>query len=62
MLTVLDEYTRQALAVTVPTRMGGEDVLEAMYPLLYMGTKYDENGQSLGKHHGLLDSIDCADY
>ena len=23
MLTVLDEYTRQALAVTVPTRMGG---------------------------------------
>ena len=34
MLTVLDEYTRQALAVTVRTRMGVEDVLEALYPLL----------------------------
>ena len=34
MLTVLDEYTRQALAVTVRTRMGAEDVLEALYPLL----------------------------
>jgi len=34
MLTVLDEYTRQALAVTVRTWMGAEDVLEALYPLL----------------------------
>ena len=34
MLTVLDEYTRQALAVAVRTRMGAEDVLEALYPLL----------------------------
>ena len=34
MLTVLDEYTRQALAVTVRTKMGAEDVLEAIYPLL----------------------------
>ena len=34
MLTVLDEYTRQALAVTVRTRMGADDVLEALYPLL----------------------------
>ena len=34
MLTVLDEYTRQALAVTVATRMGAEEVLEALYPLL----------------------------
>jgi putative transposase len=33
-LTVLDEYTRQALAVAVRTRMGAEDVLEALYPLL----------------------------
>ncbi|MGY8956690.1 MAG: IS3 family transposase, partial [Alphaproteobacteria bacterium] len=32
MLTVLDEYTRQALAVR--TRMGTEDLLEALYPLL----------------------------
>jgi hypothetical protein len=34
MLTVLDEFTRQALAVTVRTRMGADDVLEALYPLL----------------------------
>ncbi|MEM1163038.1 MAG: integrase core domain-containing protein [Pseudomonadota bacterium] len=33
MLTVLDEYTRQALAVTVRTKMGADDVLEALYPL-----------------------------
>ncbi|MEL6287125.1 MAG: DDE-type integrase/transposase/recombinase, partial [Pseudomonadota bacterium] len=34
MLTVLDEFTRQALAVTVRTRMGANDVLEVLYPLL----------------------------
>ena len=34
MLTVLDEYTRQALAVAVRTRMGAEGILEALYPLL----------------------------
>lgn len=34
MLTGLGEYTRQALAVSIRTRMGAEDVLEALYPLL----------------------------
>ena len=34
MLTVLDEYTRQALCVEVKPRMGSVDVLEALYPLL----------------------------
>ena len=34
MLTVLDEYTRQALAVIVCVRMGTDDVLEVLYPLL----------------------------
>ncbi|WP_189799509.1 DDE-type integrase/transposase/recombinase, partial [Tateyamaria sp. syn59] len=34
MLIVLDEFTRQALAVTVRTKMGADDVLEALYPLL----------------------------
>ena len=34
MLTVLDEYTRQALAVIVRVRIGTDDVLEALYPLL----------------------------
>lgn len=33
MLTVLDEYTREALCVTVKPRMGNAEVLEALYPL-----------------------------
>ena len=48
MLTVLDEYTRQALAVTVRTRMGADDVLEALHPrLLRHGTPeyiHSDNG------------------
>lgn len=34
MLTVLDEYTREALCVAVGARMGAADVLESLYPLL----------------------------
>ena len=34
MLTVLDEYTRQALCVAVRIRMGSADLLAALYPLL----------------------------
>ncbi len=34
MLTVLDEFTRRALAVVIRTKMGADDVLEALYPLL----------------------------
>lgn len=34
MLTVLDEYTREALCVAVAARMGAADVLEVLYPLL----------------------------
>jgi transposase InsO family protein len=34
MLTVLDEYTRQALCVHVKAKMGSADVLEALYPLI----------------------------
>jgi len=34
MLTVLDEYTREALCVKVATSMASSDVLEALYPLL----------------------------
>ncbi|WP_133117374.1 IS3 family transposase, partial [Paramylibacter kogurei] len=34
MLTVLDEYTRQALCVTVRPKMNANDVLDALYPLL----------------------------
>ena len=34
MLTVLDEYTREALSATVATRMGAHEVLEALTPLI----------------------------
>jgi putative transposase len=34
MLTVLDEYTREALSVTVATRMGATDVLDVLYTLI----------------------------
>ena len=33
MLTVIDEYTREALCVTAKPRMGHAEVLEALYPL-----------------------------
>ena len=41
MLTVLDEYTREALCVTVAAKMGAADVLEALYPLLLRRGKPD---------------------
>ena len=34
MRTVLDGYTRRALAVTVRTQIRADDLLEALYPLL----------------------------
>lgn len=34
MLTVLDEYTREALCVHVRAKMGSADVLDALYPVL----------------------------
>jgi len=41
MLTVLDEYTREALAVTVANKMGSSEVLEALYPILLKRGKPD---------------------
>jgi transposase InsO family protein len=41
MLTVIDEYTRQALAVHVANKMSSADVLEALYPLLIKHGKPD---------------------
>ena len=34
MLTVMDEYTRQALTVYVGTKLGSAEVLEALYPVI----------------------------
>ena len=41
MLTVLDEYTREALCVAVNTRMGSAEVLEAIYSLILKHGKPD---------------------
>ena len=41
MLTVLDEYTCQALAVEVRIRMSSEDVLEVLYGLFLRHGKPD---------------------
>ena len=41
MLTVLDEYTREALCVTAAPKMGSAEVLEALYPLFLKRGKPD---------------------
>lgn len=42
--------------------MEGELFAETSNPLLYLGTKYDENGNSLGKHQARFSGIEVADY
>lgn len=39
MLTVLDEYIREALCVAVKSKMNSADVLDALYPLLLQRRK-----------------------
>ncbi len=39
LLTVIDEYTREALCVAAAPKMGSTDVLEALYPLLLKNGK-----------------------
>lgn len=55
MLTVLDEYTRQALAVAVRTRMRSEDVLEVLYSLFLRHGKPEfirsDNGPEFASHY-----------
>jgi putative transposase len=51
MLTVLDEYTRQALSGEVKSKMGSAEVLEALHPLLLEHGKPEyirsDNGKEL---------------
>ena len=54
MLTVLDEYTREALCVHVRARMGSADVLEALYPLLLKHGKPDHIRSDNVLHSELL--------
>lgn len=42
--------------------MEGELFKEGSDPLLYLGTKYDEHGKSLGKHLARFSGVEVADY
>ncbi len=42
--------------------MEGELYQEDSRPLLYMGTKYDKDGRSLGKHYTPFSGVRCANY
>lgn len=42
--------------------MEGELYKDDSDPLLYLGTKYDSNGKSLGKHYAEFSGVKCADY
>ena len=55
MLTVLDEYTRQALCVEVKDKMNSDDVLEVMHRLLLKYGKpefirFDNGGEFVAEH------------
>lgn len=59
----MDLFVGEVLCVHVRKgAMEGELYREDSEPLLYMGTKYDENGKSLGKHYGRLSGMKCAGY
>ena len=49
MLTVLDEYTREALSVTVQAKMGAADVLEVLYRLILKHGKPEHIRSDNGK-------------
>src|SRR5581483_1519337 len=59
----IDLFVGEVLSVHIRKgAMEGELYREDARPLLYMGTKYDENGKSMGKFHGELSGIKRADY
>lgn len=58
-----DLFVGEVLAVHV--RKGateGELYREDAAPLIYMGSKYDKNGNSLGKHYARFSGVRCADH
>ena len=64
MLTVINEYTREALSVTVANAMGSSEVLEALYPRLLKRRKPEylrsDNGPKFpsGPFEGWLTKVD----
>jgi flavin reductase (DIM6/NTAB) family NADH-FMN oxidoreductase RutF len=58
-----DLFVGEALCAYVRKgAMEGELYQEDSDPLLYLGTKYDQNGKSLGKHYAEFSGIKCANY
>lgn len=59
----MDLFVGEVLATHIRKDvMEGELYREDANPLLYMGTKYDEQGKSMGKYYGHLNGISKADY
>lgn len=59
----MDLFVGEVLCVHVRKgAMEGDLYREEAEPLLYMGTKYDENGKSLGKHYARFSGTQCAHY
>jgi len=59
----MDLFVGEVLATHIRKGvMEGELYREDANPLLYMGTKYDEQGKSMGKYYGHLNGIGRADY
>jgi flavin reductase (DIM6/NTAB) family NADH-FMN oxidoreductase RutF len=59
----IDLFVGEALCAYVRKgAMEGELYQENSDPLLYLGTKYDANGKSLGKHYAEFSGIKCANY
>jgi len=59
----IDLFVGEALHACIRKgAMEGDLYREGSDPLLYMGTKYDEDGRSLGKYSASFSGIDPADY
>lgn len=58
-----DLFVGEALAAYMRKGcMEGELYKDDSDPLLYLGTKYDESGTSLGKHYAEFSGVKCANY
>jgi flavin reductase (DIM6/NTAB) family NADH-FMN oxidoreductase RutF len=59
----MDLFVGEVLATHIRKGvMEGELYREDANPLLYMGTKYDEHGKSMGKYYGHLAGVGKANY